>query len=147
MKYEILPGPQIYYHGTGFEFEGTFKEQKQGLHLGSQSQAIARARGHLVTCEVTSELKVVRRKDCGGGWERYVSRLKSKGIDGIIYLNRHEGVPLQRIVLLRAKGITPQMLFTMSDIDFRKHVPEAHDSLLVFRPQEAVKIKEIAKLL
>ena len=54
-----------------------------------------------------------------------VAVAKAGGHDGIIYLNRFEGIPLAEFDAVRAAG---NNLDTMSDAEFRKAVPSAKDS-------------------
>src|SRR3546814_5356719 len=84
-----------------------------------------------------------RSKDTGGKWASKIKAAKAAGHDGIVYLNRYEGIPadaFQRAVeqIARDRGGNPDFvrLDTLSDEQFRRYVPEARDSYIAFRPEQ-----------
>lgn len=126
--------PMIVYHGTGKKFDA-FADNDGGIHFGTVDQATMRNRTHQIEAYIKIE-KPVRKKDTSGGWKNTIKAAKSRGYDGIIYLNRYEGIPRERFEALRAKGITDERMDAMSDTMFRRMVPEASDSYIVFSPKQ-----------
>lgn len=122
----------ILYHGTRADFDTLDLSQTVdgGLHVGTEAQARMRAgrSGRLLAVEL--DLYQVRRsRDLGGEWKAKIRQAKGAGCQAIVYLNRFEGIPLERFEALREAGIDPDRL---TDAQFRKAVPEAHDSWIVF---------------
>lgn len=74
-------------------------------------------------------LRIRRSRDRGGDWKRRVAEAKGKGYEAIVYLNRYEGVPLERIEEASRDGVD---LDRLTDREFRKRVPEARDSWIIF---------------
>ncbi|AWE88943.1 hypothetical protein CSC28_7041 (plasmid) [Pseudomonas paraeruginosa] len=56
-------------------------------------------------------------------------------MDAIVYLNRYEGLTTEVIERLSASGDLSR-LDDMTDAQFRKVVPEARDSYIVFRQDQ-----------
>lgn len=129
MKHEVH-GPLEVYHGTGPSFTELWPDKP--IHVGSERQAQARCLGKMVVLDV-ARLYLLRKKDTGGGWPRKLRGVAARGFDGIVYLNRYEGVPLARTLALMAQGKSREYLDRISDAEFKKLVPEAHDSYLLCR--------------
>lgn len=126
--------PLVVYHGTRTDFE-VFNVAKQGAHFGTGEQA--KMRNGKTVVEAYLAIKNLRRvKDAVGNWEKVVKSAKAAGFDGLVYLNRYEGVPLERFEELRARGISDERMDKMPDAKFRKLVPEARDSFVAFRPEQ-----------
>lgn len=126
--------PLVVYHGTRSDFDA-FEIGKEGSHFGTGSQAKMR-NGKRVIEAYLSIKNPKRVKDLPGGWQKAVKAAKSQGHDGIVYLNRFEGVPYERFEELRARGISDAKMDAMSDAQFRKLVPEASDSWVAFEPTQ-----------
>lgn len=80
-----------------------------------------------------------RSRDAGGNWASKIKSAKSAGHDGIVYLNRYEGIPYEAIerATMRLAGelaVNPSqaLLDALPDEQFRKYVPEAQDSYIAF---------------
>ena len=127
----------LLYHGTAQEFE-SFDEAKTygGIHLGTRAQAVMRSSKYLLECQVRF-LKAVRYKDAVSGWNDKIKAAKRKGAEGIVYLNRYEGIPTERVVMLHDK-CRAEELDTMPDSKFAKLVPEAEDSYIIFDPKQII---------
>lgn len=67
-----------------------------------------------------------------GGWA-CSSRCPVRGYDSIAYLNRYEGMTTERIEALSASGMLAR-LNQLTDAGFRRLVPDAADSFIVFEP-------------
>ena len=126
--------PLVVYHGTREKFD-EFAPNKEGIHFGTGEQAKMR-NGKKVIKAYLSIQKLKRVKDTNGYWTKAVKTAKSGGHDGIVYLNRYEGVPYERFEELRKKGISDEKMDSMSDAQFKKLVPEAQDSYIVFEPNQ-----------
>lgn len=81
----------------------------------------------------------MRSKDLGGNWKAKIRQAKAAGKDGIVYLNRYEGMSSELIDRLQQNGLLDK-LDGMSDAQFRKAVPEAQDSYIVFRADQVVHV-------
>lgn len=104
-----------------------------GIHLGSRRQA--QMRNSAVLHEVEIEIGWARRsKDRGGDWKNRIQAAKSSGVSAIVYLNRYEGLTADVIERLAAGGDLAK-LDSLSDAEFRKLVPEAEDSYIIFDPR------------
>jgi hypothetical protein len=75
-----------------------------------------------------------RSKDLGGQWKTKIAAAKAAGNDAIVYLNRYEGLDSNVIQRLQSLGLL-QRLDDLSDEEFRRAVPQARDSYIVFRPE------------
>lgn len=126
--------PLVCFHGTRETFD-EFAPNKEGIHFGTGEQAKMR-NGKKVIKAYLSIQKLKRVKDTNGYWTKAVKTAKSGGYDGIVYLNRYEGVPYERFEELRKKGISDEKMDSMSDAQFKKLVPEAQDSYIVFEPNQ-----------
>lgn len=128
--------PLRLYHGTREAFDALdpARTVDGGLHFGSQAQARMRAgsKGRLI--EAHLEVRSARRsRDTGGQWRARIASAKAAGHDAIIYLNRYEGLLLERVLQAQADGVD---LDRLTDAQFRKRVPEATDSWIVFSPEQ-----------
>jgi hypothetical protein len=135
--------PLIVYHGTTATFDRFDDRQVvAGFHFGSAAQAnmrVAGQEGRRIMPVFLSIQKPRRSKDAGGKWASKIKSAKLSGYDGIVYLNRYEGIPaqaFQRAAEQLAKkngGMADySRLDRLSDDDFRKLVPEAADSFIAF---------------
>ena len=56
------------------------------------------------------------------------------GYDGIVYLNRQEGIPKENLRALNSSG--PYSIFSMPDTQFKQGAPMAQDSYIAFKPEQ-----------
>ncbi len=128
--------PLAVYHATKASFDA-FEPQRHadtGFHFGTRAQA--KMRGGSVLLEVYLSAEHLKRVRDHGKWTRQqIATARREGYDGIVYLNRYEGIPTERILDLEAKGLLKK-LDTLSDREFRRAVPEAEDSFIVFEPTQ-----------
>ena len=114
-----------------------------GLHLGTEAQA--RMRNSAFLHEIEIEVTRLRRsRDTGGNWAGRIQTARKDGCHAIIYLNRYEGIPADRIEDLHRQGLLSR-IDTLSDAAFRKLVPEARDSLILLDPGRARLLRIIAR--
>jgi hypothetical protein len=75
--------------------------------------------------------RIPRVRDQDGYWKTFLRRRARQGDRILTYLNRHEGIPADRVMktLDRDLGCA-----RMTDTAFRKLVPEAEDSWIVLDP-------------
>lgn len=122
------------WHGSSQRIEA-FDPSKTidgGFHLGSEDQARMRNPAWLHEVEVEVE-RIRRSRDEGGNWRARVERARADGFQAIVYLNRYEGMTSDIIERLQAAGQLSR-LDDLTDKAFKKLVPEARDSLIVFDP-------------
>lgn len=126
---DINGEPKIYYHGTKYDFF-EFKDNKDGIHFGSLDQAKMRNSKIIIGCFLNIR-SLARKVDTIGHWWNVVKSTKRKH-DGIVYLNRYEGIALDEFQAVRNKGITDDTLDGMNDAGFKKLIKTATDSYIVF---------------
>lgn len=129
--------PLIVYHGTKDDIVSFDKDKTidGGFHFGSNKQANMRVSGKdkkIIPVYLKAK-KLSRSKDTGGNWKSKIKSAKSAGKDGIVYLNRYEGITLESIEIAQTAGINPDKL---SDKKFKEWFPEAEDSYIVFEPKQ-----------
>lgn len=121
-----------------FDFLDPAKTVDGGLHFGTLGQASMRAGNNSRLILAYLQASRLRRcKDTGGNWKALIASAKRAGMDGIVYLNRYEGVTTEIIERLQASGDL-QRLDSMTDAQFRKAVPEAEDSYIVFSAHQVL---------
>lgn len=109
-----------------------------GFHFGDQEQARMRTSPNgTLTLGWLDIRKPRRSKDAGGQWRSKIAAAKADGYDGIVYLNRYEGIPGGRIEALAKAGML-EKLDTMPDARFKQYVPEARDSYIAFAPEQII---------
>ena len=126
--------PLLLEHRTNGEFDtlDPSKTVDGGLHFGTSAQASMRAgKGSRVIRAYLKAKNIRRSKDRGGNWKSIIASAKRAGMDAIVYLNRYEGLTTEVIERLSASGDLSR-LDDMTDAQFRKVVPEARDSYIVF---------------
>lgn len=120
-----------------------------GLHFGTKAQAEMRAVGgekQLIAAHLCIR-KPARCIDTGGGdWASKIRSAKASGRDGIVYLNRYEGIPpeafdraLRALAVMRGHAgqrATHEDLDKLRDDQFRQLIPEARDSYIVFSGEQ-----------
>lgn len=131
--------PLVVYHATKSditEFDSS-KTVDGGFHFGTADQANMRVSGadkNIMPVYLSAQ-NLQRSKDLGGNWKAKIKAAKAAGKDGIIYLNRYEGLSSEVISRLSDESLLDK-LDRMSDAEFRRAVPEAEDSYIVFRPEQ-----------
>lgn len=127
--------PIVVYHGTNADISAFAPGADGGIHFGSANQAAMRVAGtgkNLLP--VYLSIRNPRRsKDCGGKWKSKITSAKAAGHDGIVYLNRYEGISMETTLRAQREGVN---LDALSDADFRRFAPEAQDSYIAFRPEQ-----------
>lgn len=131
--------PLVVYHGTKGDIEAFDKTKTAdgGFHFGTAAQANMRVSGegkNLIPVYLSAN-NLQRSKDMGGNWKAKIKAAKSAGKEGVVYLNRYEGMTSEVIARLADEGLLDK-LDRMSDADFRRAVPEAEDSYIVFEPDQ-----------
>lgn len=131
--------PLRLFHGATVDFVqfDPASSKDGGLHFGAAEQASMRISGagkRLIPVYLRVE-NPRRSKDTGGSWHAKIASAKAAGHDGIVYLNRYEGLPLERVAELEKRGLMAR-LDQISDAEFRRLVPEARDSWIVFSPTQ-----------
>lgn len=129
--------PMVVYHGTKgdiAEFDSS-QTVDGGFHFGTTAQASMRVSGagkNLMPVYLKIE-DWQRSKDLGGKWKAKIKSAKSSGKDGIVYLNRYEGIDYATIERAEAEGFN---LDKVSDARLRDFAPELADSYIVFDPTQ-----------
>lgn len=135
--------PCLLFHGTKAiftDFDPT-KTRDGGIHFGTQAQAQMRAGKSAQLLAVYLRVTKPRRsRDMGGNWQAKIKSARAAGHDGIVYLNRYEGIPREAFERLQALGLDPDKL---SDAAFRKLVPEASDSWIVWQPEQILRLEDL----
>ncbi|MEP3665815.1 MAG: hypothetical protein ABJN42_03665 [Roseibium sp.] len=123
---------ETFWHGSKTVIED-FSEAAatKGVHFGTKDQASMRNAAFLHEVEVDLD-KTSRSRD-RQSWSDVASRARRAGCDAVRYLNRYEGMPIDRLNALLSAG-HGDSLDTISDRAFRKLVPESEDSILVVNP-------------
>lgn len=128
--------PMVMYHGSREDFT-VFDPEKTvdgGFHFGTEAQA--KMRNSKNRMAVYLDIRQPKRvKDTGGDWKKKIAAAKRAGYDGIVYLNRFEGMTTERIKELSESGMLSR-LDGLSDREFRRLVPEAEDSFIAFYPEQ-----------
>lgn len=131
------------YHGTKQQFDkfDCDKTVDGALHFGSVGQASMRAAGrNKRVIEVVLDIRNPKRcRDSGGQWKSKVLAARRAGFDGIVYLNRHEGIGIDTIMRAEVEKID---LDQLSDAAFRLFVPEACDSWIAFDAAQVSVIRD-----
>ena len=107
-------------------------------HFGTPAQANMRGgegRGASRIIPVLVRLRRVKRltdKNNGQWPAAKLRQLARQGYDGVVYLNRYEGIPHAEFEAVRQKGIDPDRI---ADSEFKRRIPSAADSYIVFDPK------------
>lgn len=124
----------VLYHGTSTSIMrlDPSRTVDGGLHFGTRAQARMRVggRGCLLQARlIIDPLRVRRSRDTGGNWKARIHQARAAGCQAIVYLNRYEGIPTERVLDAQSQGVD---LDRLTDAQFRQQVPEAQDSWIVF---------------
>lgn len=119
---------QTWWHGSR-DMITAFEDSPQGLHFGSRAQAEMRNRAYLheVSIRPSSVTRIKDRQD----WSSVVAAARRRARDASLYLNRSEGLSLDRVTALASAGLLDR-IDDISEVQFRRAVPEAEDSVVVF---------------
>lgn len=129
--------PLVVYHGTTEVFS-TFNTSKTGIHFGTNAQASMRNRSQLMPCFLNIR-SIKTCKDHGNldHWKKQITAAARKGITGIIYLNRYEGISYEEFEAARKNhGLTDDKLDALSDANFQKYVSKSAFSYIVFESNQ-----------
>lgn len=133
--------PLVLFHLTAIAFEelDPSKTSDGGLHFGPLDQGMMRTAGAgAARRSIAARIKMsnpARIVDQGGNWKDKIRRAKAAGKDGIVYLNRYEGMTTAIIERLSKSGHL-NGLDNLSDAAFKRLVPEAQDSYIVFSAEQ-----------
>lgn len=127
--------PLVVYHGTGADFTSFDTEMGDGggSHFGTKAQADLYAsveKGKILP--VYLSLRNPKRMIDLGQWDDLRDERKAlmaQGFDGVVYLNRREGVD----VSFKDQGDWEQFA---SDAEFKAKYPSAQDSYIAFSPTQ-----------
>ena len=126
--------PLVVYHGSNQTFSEFRPGEDGGFHFAvDPEQAVHRAlTGGMIYPVYLKAEKILRVKDRGSFSRRQIQQWKRQGYDGIVYLNRYEGMRLESVKTAFDAGVHGDALDNLSDEQFKKHFPEARDSYIVF---------------
>ncbi len=119
------------YHGSSVPLENLKPGTDGGIHIGTKSQAEMRNSKYVYEVE-TDARKFKRERDSGGDWKSKIEKAKKGGYEGIVYLNRYEGIDRDAYLKLLDQGWTGEKLDALSDREFKKLLPDMKDSYIVF---------------
>lgn len=133
--------PAILYHGTSADAFNAF-DAVNGAHFGSREQAVDRIGDPDVDLSASHGPRLIavflaienpmRACDQGSEWEDVIDEAKHLGHDGIVYLNRGEGL-----------GDAPDedaIADAQTDAEFLRAAPAARDSWIAFRPDQIKRV-------
>lgn len=123
------PYALILYHGT----DKVFDRFAPYSHFGTEAQARMRHPKRILTVTVTAR-KFKRLRDTGDWTTAKLRRYERQGFDGVVYLNRYEGIPLAQIEAAYHK-VPAEKIDRLSDARFKKLIPAAEDSYIIFDPR------------
>lgn len=121
------------WHGSTAEVErfDPAATRDRGCHFGTHEQAVMRNPAVLHFVEI--ETHRVRRCRDRGDFGSVIRSARRAGYDGLVYLNRYEGMTTERIAALSEAGKLAD-LDDLSDAEFRRLMPEAQDSFIALDP-------------
>jgi len=122
------------FHGSKERLKRFGGSTRSEVHLGSLEQARMRNSAFIHEVEVPDGLRFHRVRDNGEIGKTVYDRARRSGYDGVVYLNRYEGLTTEVIERLASAGRLGDDLDRISDAAFARLVPEAHDSYAVFDP-------------
>lgn len=127
-----------YWHGSTMPRRSLKPGTDGGIHIGTFEQAEMRNAAFLHRVALLApEGGFIRAKDTGGNWKFKIDQARRRGRDGIVYLNRFEGVSHDSTM-----RIVQEDLGDVSDRAFARNIPEAKDSLIVL-DESSVIVREI----
>ena len=123
------PYAMTLYHGT----DKVFDRFAPYSHFGTEAQARMRHPKRILTVTVKAR-KLKRLRDTGDWTVAELRRYERQGFDGVVYLNRYEGIPLEQLETAYVK-VPADKLNQLSDTQFKKLIPAAEDSYIIFDPR------------
>lgn len=128
-----------FWHGSELPRKKLTAGYDGGVHLGTREQAEMRNSAFLHRVSFLGDMTRVRRsKDEGLDWRSKIRSARTAGFDGIVYLNRYEGMSDDGIRALAAHPDPDRM----SDKEFRRLVPDAADSFISL-DESSVIVREV----
>lgn len=123
----IAPTDMLLFHGS----MTPISKIEPGIHLGTFDQA--RMRGSHIYRFAVGTCRFKRLVDRGRHrWDwRALRRAELQGYDGIVYLNRFEGIPLDEFRQAQARV---RDIDALSDSRFMRLLPSACDSWIILDP-------------
>lgn len=130
----VSPGRLQLWHGSHEKLDKFRGDALEGIvHLGTLAQAAMRS-GDRYLHVVQVDLQYLKRvRDTGSDRRSQISQARRAGYNGLVYLNRYEGIEACRLEAV-LKTIPARDLDTISDTRFRQIFPDARDSFLSFDP-------------
>lgn len=129
--------PLVVYHASKDEIEqfDNSKTVDGGFHFGTEAQAKMRvsAKDRRMVAAYLRIEDAQRSKDLGGKWKSKIAGAKHSGKDGIVYLNRYEGISTDTVVRSSKDGTD---LDKLTDKQARDYAPELADSYIAFTPEQ-----------
>jgi len=124
----------VVYHGSSIDIEQFDADKVSGgFHFGTYNQAISKGSKIIpVRLKVKNFLRSIDR-DSASSWRKEIEWAKSMACDGIVYLNRFEGLPL-----LSWWDHAQEKLMKLSDAEFKRLMPLAEDSYIVFSASQII---------
>ena len=111
-------------------------EVRRFLHVGSLAQARMRGGRHLHRLVIQPRGRMPRLRD-HGVWPVRVLLRHARRSALAVYLNRHEGIPLEEFDAGRLRGDIDRI----PDRLFRRFMPSAADSWIVLDPEVVVAVE------
>lgn len=112
---------------------------KPFLHVGTKEQAIMRGGKYLYRISFKDDRKMPRLKDTGA-WQSKMLQRHARKAGLIVYLNRHEGIPIEEFT--KATAIKKN-IDEMTDAQFAKNIPSARDSWIILDPDCVTRVEQI----
>lgn len=116
------------YHGTNKVFDRFLPFS----HFGTEAQARMRQPKHILPVYIRAK-KFKRMRDTGDWRVSKLRALQRQGYDGVVYLNRYEGIPLEQFDAAHAK-VSQERLDKAPDTQYKRMIPAAEDSYIIFDP-------------
>jgi hypothetical protein len=137
---EDFDGETDVHHGTSREFNLPFRPN---THFGSLAQAKFYWHNQLYQCVLRGRFK--REEDpLLHKWpQETLDQAKAEGYDGIVYLNRWEGISSDEKTAPDGGSYSVNEFMLYTDEEFKQLCPSAHDSYIVFDPQQSVEVKQL----
>jgi hypothetical protein len=108
------------------------------LHVGTLEQATMRGGAHLHRLTIRTGPRMPRLRDRGSWNVRTLMRHACRSAVAV-YLNRHEGIPLEEFDRARSRIDIDRV----PDADFRRALPSAADSWIILDPDAVLSIERI----
>lgn len=126
----------LLWHGSDMKLERFEGDALKGhVHLGSFAQARMRSAGRHIHLVDMPSGNLLRVRDTGSESLRHIAKARKHGYDGLVYLNRYEGIAVEEVNRFHDAhpNSDPDRL---SDAAFRRHFPSARDSYISIDPHD-----------